>query len=75
MNECILNSFYVYLIVIISIYVSKPEFLFYNEDNKCLFKKFGCGKNKTIISIHILSIFLSIIVYFLTFFLLKLENV
>jgi len=75
MNDCITNSFYVYFIITISIYICKPPFLFYNENNKCLFKKFGCGKNKTIISIHILCILISIITYFVTYFLIKLENI
>ncbi len=73
MNECILNSFYVYIIVMILIYFIKPSFLFYNEGNKCLFKNFGCGKNKTIINIQILSIVLSIFTYFLTRFLISLN--
>ena len=66
MNECILNSFYVYLIVMILIYLIKPEFLFYYEEDKCLFKNFGCGKNKSIMNIQILSIVLSILIYFTT---------
>lgn len=66
MNECILNSFYVYLIVMVLIYLIKPDFLFYYEEEKCLFKNFGCGKNKTIINIQILSIVLSILIYFTT---------
>ena len=66
MNECILNSFYVYLIVMILIYLIKPEFLFYYEEEKCLFKNFGCGKNKTVFNIQILSIVLSILIYFTT---------
>jgi hypothetical protein len=66
MNECILNSFYVYLIVMILIYLIKPDFLFYYEEDKCLFKNFGCGKNKSIINIQILSIVLSILIYFIT---------
>ena len=74
MNECITNAFYIYLAVMIAIYITQPSFLFYHKENKCLFKKFGCGENKTILSIHIISIFLSIITYFMTYFLLKLEN-
>ena len=66
MNECILNSFYVYLIVMVLLYLIKPEFLFYYEEDKCLFKNFGCGKNKSIINIQILSIVLSILIYFTT---------
>ena len=64
MNDNIINSFYVYFIII-------PEFLIYEDKNKCMFKQFGCGKNKTIINIHLLSIILSIIIYFLTRFLNK----
>jgi hypothetical protein len=74
MNDCIMNSFYIYVSVMIAIYMTKPPFLFYHTENKCLFKKFGCGKNKSILSIHILSIFLSILTYFVTFLLLKLES-
>ncbi len=73
MNECILNSFYVYCIVMVLIYIIKPEFLFYNEGDKCLFKNFGCGENKTILTIQILSIVLSILTYFLTRFLISLS--
>jgi hypothetical protein len=73
MNECILNSFYVYIIVMVLIYLIKPSFLYYNEGDKCLFKNFGCGKNKTIINIQILSIVLSIFTYFLTRFLISLN--
>ena len=74
MNECITNAFYIYLAVMIAIYITQPSLLFYHKKYKYLFKKFGCGKNKTILSIHIISIFLSIITYFITYFLLKLEN-
>ena len=75
MNSCIYNSFYLYLIIMTAIYIIKPKFLFYNNDkNKCLFKKFGCGKNKTILSIHILSIILAIFIYFVSLFFSKLEN-
>ena len=74
MNECIINAFYIYFAIMIAIYITKPQIFFYHNENKCLFKTFGCGKNKTILSIHIVSIILSIITYFMTFFLLKLEN-
>lgn len=66
MNECILNAFYMYVIVMILIYFIKPSFLFYNDGDKCLFRDFGCGENKTIISIQILSIVLALFTYFLT---------
>lgn len=66
MNRYILNSFYTYLIVMILIYVIKPDVFFYVEDDKCYFKSYGCGKNKTIINIQIFSILLSIIIYFFT---------
>ena len=62
-----------YIVVMVSLYISKPSFLFYNEEEKCLFKSFGCGKNKSILSIHILSILLSIFIYFLTFIIIKIE--
>ncbi len=66
MNSYILNSFYTYLIVMIMIYIIKPNIFFYTQDNKCYFKSYGCGKNKTIINIQIFSIILSILTYFLS---------
>ncbi len=66
MNNYILNSFYTYLIIMIMIYIIKPDIFFYVEEDKCYFKSYGCGKNKTIISIQIFSIVLSIISYFLS---------
>ena len=75
MSDCLTNSIYMYVVIMIALYVTKPSFLFYTTSNeKCLFKTFGCGKNKSILSIHILSILLSIVVYFLTFLILKLEK-
>ena len=44
MNECILNAFYVYVIFMVLIYCIKPNFLFYNVGDKCLFKDFGFVK-------------------------------
>lgn len=66
MNEFVLNSFYLYLIIMILIFLIKPSFLTYYEGDKCLFKNFGCGYNKTVLSIHIFSIFLCIFIYFLS---------
>jgi hypothetical protein len=71
MNDNIINSFYVYFIVMVLLFLIKPEFLIYEDENKCMFKQFGCGKNKSIMNIHLLSIILSIISYFLTRFLNK----
>ena len=73
MSECLSNSIYMYIVVMVSLYISKPSFLFYHEEEKCLFKSFGCGKNKSVLSIHILSIILSIFIYFLTFIIIKIE--
>ena len=66
MNIYILNSFYTYLIVMIMIYIIKPNYFFYTQNNKCYFKSYGCGENKTIINIQIFSIILSILTYFLS---------
>lgn len=63
MNENITNSFFIYLIIMIFLYLLKPEFLFYIDNEKCFYKNFGCGNNKSIISIHSISIFLSIFIY------------
>ena len=75
MSDCLSNSIYMYIAVMIALYVTKPSFLFYTTTNeKCLFKTFGCGQNKSILSIHVFSILLSIFIYFLTFLILKLEK-
>lgn len=75
MSDCLTNSIYMYIVVMLALYITKPSFLFYyNRENKCLFKSFGCGENKSILSIQILSILLSIFVYFLTYLILKLEK-
>ncbi len=68
MNDNIINSFYVYFVIMVLLFLIKPEFLIYEDNNKCMFRQFGCGKNKSIINIHLLSIILSIIIYFLTRF-------
>ena len=69
MNDNIINSFYVYFIIMVLLFLIKPDFLIYEDKNKCMFKQFGCGKNKSVINIHLLSISLSIVTYFLTRFL------
>ncbi len=75
MSDCLSNSIYMYIVVMLALYITKPSFLFYTtNENKCLFKTFGCGENKSIFSIQILSILLSIFVYILTFLILKLEK-
>ena len=74
MSDCLSNSICMYVVVMFSLYVTKPSFLFYNNKDKCLFKTFGCGRNKTVFSIHILSILLSIIIYFLTHLIIKLDK-
>jgi hypothetical protein len=71
MNDNIINSFYVYFIIMVLLFLIKPDFLIYEDENKCMFKQFGCGKNKSVMNIHLLSIILSIISYFLTRFLNK----
>ena len=63
MANCLSNAFYLYLVSMILLYLVKPNFLFYNKGKKCLFKKFGCGKNKTVFSIHIISLVLAILMY------------
>ncbi len=75
MSDCLTNSIFMYIVVMLALYITKPSFLFYTTNKKkCLFKTFGCGENKSIFSIHILSILLSILVYFFTFLILKLEK-
>ena len=74
MSDCVTNSILMYIVIMIALYVTKPSFLFYHKEKKCLFKSFGCGENKTIFSIHILSILLSIFTYFFTYLILKLDS-
>jgi len=72
MDNCT-NAFYIYLVSMILLYLTKPECLFYHKNKKCFIKKFGCGKNKTILSIHTTAILLAIFYYILVSTLNKLN--
>jgi hypothetical protein len=53
----------IYIIIIISIFLFKPNCLFNKKNNKCYFKEFGFKNNQTYITIEILSIIIAIILY------------
>ena len=65
------NSILVYLVIMIIIFIVKPNSLFIKKDkstfsNKCILRPFGCGKDKTMFTIHLTSICLAIVLYFFT---------
>jgi len=64
MNKSLSNSIKLYIIIIISIIIFKPDFLYDKKHNR--FKSFGTRKNTTILSLPIFSILLAVLIY--TFF-------
>jgi hypothetical protein len=52
------------------IIIVKPKYIFIKKNKstfpttKCLIRPFGCGENKTIFTIHVVGILLSIVLYF-----------
>jgi hypothetical protein len=64
MNKSLSNSIKLYIIIIISIIIFKPNFLYDNKHKR--FKSFGTRKNTTILSLPIFSILLAVLTY--TFF-------
>ena len=62
-NNPLYNSLKVYIIIIVLLIYLKPSFIYDKKQKQ--FKSFGLDKNSTIFSLPILSIFLSIIIYFI----------
>jgi hypothetical protein len=54
-----------YIILILFLFVSKPNFIYDHERQK--FKDFGFGESKSIISLPIVAIVLAIIIYIIFF--------
>jgi amino acid permease len=54
------NTIIIYLIIITSILFLKPDYLM-TKDGKI--KQFGCGPNKTLINLHVITIFSCLITY------------
>ena len=64
-------SLLIYGIIIAVIVYTKPLLLFDEEGNiKCT----GCGSNKSIFSLPIIIVFMSIIIYFMVYLLVSLLN-
>jgi len=57
----IYNTIIVFTIIIILIYISKPDFLYDKDKNE--FRQFGTTNGKTLLPIHILAILLAILLY------------
>ena len=53
----------IYIIIIISMFIFKPNCLFNKKNDKCYIKEFGFKNNQTYITIEILSIIIAIILY------------
>lgn len=51
----------IYMIFVVIIMIKRPRILFKNRNNFTI-RKFGLGKDKTLFSIHIIFIFLSIFI-------------
>lgn len=55
------NTIVFYIIMVISLIITRPKFMYCNKSNK--FKSFGYGDNKTILPFSITCIFGGIILY------------
>ena len=55
------NTIIFYIIIIITIFILKPEIMYSKKNNK--FKSFGFGKDETLFSLSSVGIFSSIILY------------
>ena len=56
------NTIIIFLLIIIILVYTKPKFL-YNKDNTL--KSFGCGKNKTLFNLPVVSINCGVMFYFI----------
>ncbi len=54
-------TIFIYLIICIGLYLYRPSFLFNKDDS---FKQFGTHKDETVMPFWLLTLLLSIIVYF-----------
>lgn len=61
-NTPLIKTLFIYSIINIFLFTIKPNLLFTNDGK---IKSFGCGDNKTIISVPFLTITLSIVFYFI----------
>jgi hypothetical protein len=65
-NSIITKSILIYSIIMILLSYYKPSWLYDNKTNK--FKQFGCDKNQTVITLPIIGILLSILIYLIFYF-------
>jgi hypothetical protein len=62
----------IFILTLIILIIIKPNFLY--DKKKQRFKQFGYGKNKTILTLPILSIFVSVIVFIFSYFVKEDDN-
>ena len=62
----LLNSIIIYIITIVLLLYNKPEIIYDKKIKK--FKQFGLNKGKSILSLPILAILLSIVIYIIFFY-------
>lgn len=61
---CIYNAIIIYITIMGLVLFIKPKKFFEKKDGKMQIIQFGCGENKSIVNIHILSACLAIVIYF-----------
>ena len=61
MNKILSNSIKVYILIIISVIIFKPDFIYDNKHHR--FRSFGTTKNKTLLSLPIFSILIAVLIY------------
>lgn len=62
MNTPLIKTLVIYIIINLLLFIFKPKLLFTNDGK---IKSFGCDNNKTILSLPLLTISISIIFYFI----------
>lgn len=73
MNNILSNSIKVYILIIISIIIFRPDFLYDNKHHR--FRSFGTTKNKTLLSLPIFSILIAVLIYIFFSFIDKIEKI
>ena len=73
MNKILYNSIKAYILIIISIIILKPDFLYDKKHYR--FRSFGTTKNKTLLSLPIFSILIAVLMYIFFSFIDKIEKI
>jgi hypothetical protein len=71
-NTPVYNTIIVFTIIIVLLYVTKPNIIY--DHRKKEFREFGTKNGKTLLPIYILSILIAIIVYVIFYYMASIKN-